>query len=69
MDVELRLQERYYRLEGVIFRVRLDRLEQGCEYLRNGRWVWTPITSGSVIHNPNANLLQPHEAETYRAID
>jgi hypothetical protein len=68
VDVELRTEERYYRLEGVVFRVRMDRLEQGAEYLRNGRWVWTPITSGSVIGNPNATPLSPTEAQPYRAI-
>jgi hypothetical protein len=68
VDVELRAEERYYRLEGVIFRVRMDRLDQGAEYLRKGRWVWTPITSGSVIANPNAAPLSPIEAQPYRAI-
>jgi hypothetical protein len=69
MDVEVRLQERYYRLEGTVFRVRIDRLDHGCAYLRGDRWVWTPITSGGVIHNPNAQLLSPQESEAYRAID
>jgi hypothetical protein len=69
MDVQTRLQERYYRLEGTVFRVRLDRLDHGCAYLRAGRWVWTPITSGSVIDNPNAQPLSPHESEAYRAMD
>jgi hypothetical protein len=68
VEVEVRAEERYYRLEGVIFRVRMDRLEQGAEYLRKGRWVWTPITSGSVIGNPNASPLSPIEAQPYRAI-
>jgi hypothetical protein len=68
VDVEVRIEERYYRLEGVIFRVRMDRLEQGAEYLRKGRWVWTPITSGSVIENPHATPLSPVEAQPYRAI-
>jgi hypothetical protein len=60
-------QERYYRLDGVVFRVRLDRLDQGAQYLRNGVWVWTPITSGSVIHNPRARALTTEEAATYRS--
>jgi len=68
VEVELRAEERYYRLEGVVFRVRMDRLDQGSEYLRQGRWVWTPITSGSVIHNPHATRLSPIEAQPYRAI-
>lgn len=68
MDVEVRAEERYYQLEGVVFRVRMDRLDQGAEYLRRGRWVWTPITSGSVIRNPNATPLSPTEAAPYRAI-
>lgn len=69
MDVEDRIQERYYRLEGTVFRVRLDRLDHGCAYLRAGRWVWTPITSAGVIGNANAQPLSPHESEAYRAID
>jgi hypothetical protein len=68
MDVELRTEERYYRLEGVIFRVRMNRLDRGAEYLRRGRWVWTPITSGSVVRNPNATPLSPVEAQPYRMI-
>jgi hypothetical protein len=59
-------QERYYRLDGVVFRVRLDRLDQGAEYLRNGVWVWTPITSGGVIHNPRALALTAEESADYR---
>jgi hypothetical protein len=68
IDVDVRTQERYYRLDGVVFRVRLDRLEQGAEYLRRGRWVWTPITSGSVIANRQAKLLSSAEAEAYQTI-
>jgi hypothetical protein len=68
MDLDLRTQERYYRLDGVVFRVRLDRLEQGAEYLRRGRWVWTPITSGSVIANRQAKPLSSAEAEAYQTI-
>jgi hypothetical protein len=68
MDVNVRTHERYYQLEGVIFRVRMDRLDQGAEYLRRGRWVWTPITSGSVIGNPHSAELSPHDAEPYRMI-
>lgn len=69
MDTALTAQERYYRLDGVVFRVRLDRLDQGANYLRNGTWVWTPITSGGVIHNPQATEMAPSEAERYRAIE
>jgi hypothetical protein len=47
----------------------MDRLDRGCAYLRGDRWVWTPITSGGVIHNPNAQLLSPQQSEAYRAID
>jgi hypothetical protein len=69
MDTTVALQERYYRLDGVVFRVRLDRLDHGAHYLRNGVWVWTPITSGGVIHNPHARELQGVEAERYRTTD
>lgn len=69
MDTAMRLQERYYRLDGVVFRVRLDRLDQGATYLRNGTWVWTPITSGGVIHNPHAQELSGAETERYRPIE
>jgi hypothetical protein len=60
---------RYYRLDGIVFRVRLDRLEQGAQYLRNGTWVWTPITSGGVIDNQQATPLSDEEADRYRTID
>ena len=66
MDTTVALQERYYRLDGVVFRVRMDRLQQGAHYLRNGVWVWTPITSGGVIHNPHARELPGDQAERYR---
>jgi hypothetical protein len=68
MDVAVGSEERYYRLDGVVFRVRLDRLDRGAQYLRNGEWVWTPITSGSVVHNPHARELSGTEADRYRAI-
>jgi hypothetical protein len=69
MDTTLGLTERYYRLDGVVFHVRLDRLDRGAQYLRGGVWVWTPITSGSVIHNPNATELSDEEAKIYRAMN
>jgi hypothetical protein len=68
METTLGEQERYFQLEGVIFRVRLDRLDRGSQYLRNGTWVWTPITSGSVIRHPHARELTPSETEGYRAV-
>jgi hypothetical protein len=69
MDVTTATQERYYVLDGVVFRVRLDRLDRGASYLRNGTWVWTPITSGGVIHNRSARELSPAEADRYRALE
>jgi len=68
MDTILAVQERYYRLDGVVFRVRLDRLDRGAAYLRNGVWVWTPITSGGVVHNPDARELTAGESEAYRRL-
>lgn len=68
MDTALGIQERFYRLDGVVFRVRLDRLDQGASYLRHGEWVWTPITSGSVIRNAYARELRLDEVERYRAL-
>lgn len=68
MDVAVSSTERFYRLDGVVFRVRTDRLDQGAHYLRGGVWVWTPITSGGVIHNPHARELLGEEAEKYRTI-
>ena len=44
-------------------------LEQGAQYLRNGTWVWTPITSGGVIDNTQAIPLDDDEADRYRAIE
>jgi hypothetical protein len=66
VDLTTQEQERFYRLDGVVFRVRLDRLDQGAHYLRNGTWVWTPITSASVIQNPYSRQLLGSEAERYR---
>ena len=68
MDVGIESQERYFRLDGVVFRIRLDRLDQGSEHLRRGRWVWSPITSGSVLHNPRAEELAPDVAARYSSI-
>jgi hypothetical protein len=68
-DMAAEAPERYYRLDGIVFRVRLDRLEQGAQYLRNGTWVWTPITSGGVIDNQQAIPLSDEEADRYRTID
>jgi hypothetical protein len=53
---------RYFRLDGVVFRVRLDRLDRGAQYLRNDRWVWTPITSEAVARDPRARELAAAEA-------
>jgi hypothetical protein len=39
MDATEETQERYYRLDGVVFRVRLDRPHQRAHYLRSGTWV------------------------------
>ena len=69
MDVEIGSEERYYRLDGVVFRVRLDRLDRGAHCLRNGEWVWTPITSGGVIHNPHARQLLGSDAARFRSIE
>jgi hypothetical protein len=69
MDTALTIQERYYRLDGVVFRVRLDRPDQGAHYLRNGTWVWTPITSAGVIRNPHARELPGGDVGRYRSID
>jgi hypothetical protein len=69
MDVAMSLEERYYRLDGVVFRVRRDRPDQGAHYLRNGSWVWTPITSGSVIHNPSSRELLGSDAAKFRSIE
>jgi hypothetical protein len=66
MDVALNITERYFKLDGVIFRVRLDGLDRGAQYLRHGTWVWTPITSASVLHDPHASELSWSDAEELR---
>jgi hypothetical protein len=68
MDALTMTKERFYVLDGVVFRVRADRLQHGSHYLRNGTWVWTPITSGSVIRNPHSRELTDDEARRYRTI-
>ena len=45
---------RVYRVGGSVFRVSMNRLESGAEYLKEGRWVWTPIPSSSIIDHPQA---------------
>lgn len=55
---------RYYKLDGVVFRVRLDRLDRGAEYLRHDEWVWTPITSEAVTHDPRARELPAATVES-----
>ena len=37
-----------------MFRVWVNRLEAGAEYLKEGQWVWTPIPSSSIIDHPQA---------------
>jgi len=37
-----------------VFRVWVNRLESGAEYLREGQWVWTPIPSSSIVDHPQA---------------
>ena len=43
---------RVYRIGGSVFRVWVNRLESGAEYLKEGHWVWTPIPSSSIIDHP-----------------
>jgi hypothetical protein len=45
---------RVYRVGGSVFRVWVNRLESGAEYLKEGQWVWTPIPSSSIIDHPQA---------------
>jgi hypothetical protein len=66
VDERLGIPERYLRLDGVVFRVRLDRLDTGAQYLRHGTWVWTPITSGSVLRNPHSRQLSTWEVDGLR---
>ena len=68
MTFDTATEERYYRLNGVVFRVRPDRPDQGARYLRGGAWVWTPITSAAVQNDPFAVELTPDEATEYRSI-
>ncbi|HET6776643.1 MAG TPA: hypothetical protein VFH81_02600 [Actinomycetota bacterium] len=45
---------RFYRVGSAVFRVWVNRLESGAEYLKEGQWVWTPIPSSSIIDHPDA---------------
>jgi len=36
------------------------------EYLKSGKWVWTPIPSGSIIDNPQARELTAEEFDKFR---
>ena len=40
-----------------MFRVWVNHLEAGAEYFREGRWVWTPIPSSSIMDHPQAKEL------------
>ncbi|HEV8621274.1 MAG TPA: hypothetical protein VGR33_00050 [Actinomycetota bacterium] len=45
---------RVYRIGSSVFRVWVNRLVSGAEYLKKGQWVWTPIPSSSIIDHPQA---------------
>ena len=52
---------RVYRIGGSVFRVRVNRLEPGAEYLKEGHWVWTPIPSSNIMDHPQAIELGEEE--------
>jgi hypothetical protein len=52
---------RVYRVGSSVFRVWVNRLESGAEYLKEGQWVWTPIPSSSIIDHPEAIELGEEE--------
>ena len=45
---------RVYRVGSSVFRVWVNRLESGAEYLKEGQWVWTPIPPSSIIDHAEA---------------
>lgn len=50
-----------YRLGGRFFRVRIDQPEASASVLHEGRWVWAPVPSSSIIRNPHAHEVSPDE--------
>lgn len=54
-----------YRLGGRFFRVRIDRPEASASVLHEGRWVWAPVPSSSIIRNPHAHEVSPEELAAF----
>ncbi len=60
---------RVYRVGRSLFRVWLDRPEAGADVYKDGRWLWTPLPSESVMHFANAEELTAEEVETLRLLE
>lgn len=49
-----------------MFRVWVSQPAASAEYFKSGKWVWTPIPSGSIIDHPQARELTEEEFDSLR---
>ena len=67
LTVDLPSERRIYRLGESVFRVWVTQPAAGAEYFKGGKWVWTPIPSGSIMDHPHSQELTAEEFEALRA--
>ena len=67
LTVDLPSERRIYRLGESVFRVWVTQPAASAEYFKGGKWVWTPIPSGSIMDNPHSRELTADEFEALRA--
>lgn len=67
MTVDLPSERRIYRLGESVFRVWVTQPAASAEYFKGGKWVWTPIPSGSIMDHPHSQELTADEFEALRA--
>jgi len=67
LTVDLPSERRIYRLGESVFRVWVTQPAAGAEYFKGGKWVWTPIPSGSIMEHPHSQELTAEEFEALRA--
>ena len=64
--MDLPSERRIYRLGESVFRVWVSQPAASAEYFKSGKWVWTPIPSGSIMDHPQARELTEDEFEALR---
>jgi len=66
LTVDLPSERRIYRLGESVFRVWVSQPAASAEYFKSGKWVWTPIPSGSIMDHPQARELTEEEFDSLR---